>query len=40
MEDDAPKVTITSAERIAESQAIITDNYPALRGAWCVMDYG
>jgi hypothetical protein len=38
MEDDAAKVCIPSCERIQEYQSVIRLNYPALDGAWCVMD--
>jgi len=38
LEEDAAKVCIPSADKIREYQSIIRLNYPALDGAWCVMD--
>jgi len=37
-EDEAAQVCIPSPEKIQEYKDIIRDNYPALDGAWCVMD--
>ena len=37
-EDEAAQVCIPSPEKIQEFKDIIRDNYPALDGAWCVMD--
>jgi hypothetical protein len=38
LEEDAAKVCIPSADKIREYQSIIRLNFPALDGAWCVMD--
>jgi len=37
-QEDAAKVSIPSAEEIAQYQAVIRLNFPALDGSWCVMD--
>ncbi len=36
-EEDA-RVCLPSAEEIAEYQEVVATNYPALQGAWCIMD--
>jgi len=38
MQEDGAKVCIPSPEKIQEYQSVIRLNYPALDGAWCVMD--
>jgi hypothetical protein len=37
-EEPLAKVAIPSVEEIQEYQAVVRDNFPALDGAWCVMD--
>ena len=37
MEDDA-KVALPSAQEVAEYEEVVRTNFPALDGAWCVMD--
>jgi hypothetical protein len=32
------RVALPSAEEMAEYQDVVVTNYPALEGAWCVMD--
>jgi hypothetical protein len=36
-EEDA-RVTLPSAEKIAEYQDVVATSFPALQGAWCVID--
>jgi len=37
VEDDA-KVALPSAQEVAEYEEVVRTNFPALDGAWCVMD--
>jgi hypothetical protein len=37
-EEEDARVALPSPEEVAEYQAVVETNYPALQGVWCVMD--
>jgi hypothetical protein len=37
-EEADAKITLPSAQEVAEFQEVVSTNFPALDGAWCVMD--
>jgi hypothetical protein len=37
-EEEDAKVALPSAQEVAEYQEVVRTNFPALDGAWCVMD--